>query len=100
MIPPMFNICNSIFQREVNGRFRHLNPIRSNLIRNEVVPKRREHHSNWPVGTWRTGNITICVLFFYEDHEEFMEDLFFCSHDFNAVLEEYLDIYTPLENEE
>ncbi|VDI26896.1 Hypothetical predicted protein [Mytilus galloprovincialis] len=85
--------------REVNGPFRQFNPIRSNLIRNEVVPKRREHHSNWPVGTWRTGNIPICVLFFYEDHEEFMEDLFFCSHDLNAVLAEYLDIYTPLENE-
>lgn len=96
----MHNIYNIVFQRAVDGhifRGHTATLIKINLVRDNVSPLNlQEHHSTWPVGTWRRGSLSICVLFDFEDHEEFLEDLFFCGQCFDAVLTEYHYIYPSL----
>ena len=101
----MYNICSYFLQRQTHARVRQIDAYRHergvnmalvNLIREDVIPMQREHHSTWPVGRWRDGFLSICVLFYYEDHEDFLEDLFFCGHYFDGVLYEHHFLIPPL----
>ncbi len=105
MAHPMLNVCSYVLQRQTHGRVRQTDAHRHmaevnralvNLIREDVIPMRREYHSTWPVGRWQDGYISICVLFYYEEHEDFLEDLFFCGHCFDSVLYEHHFLIPPL----
>lgn len=90
MDPPTYNICQLFLKREINGQFILKKFKKTNLIRSDVDQLRVEEHTHWPVSVWRYNKLFICVLFYFDNHEEFLEDLHFCSHDFDAVIGEYL----------
>ena len=88
-----YNIYNLLSTREVNGGFISKKVRKTNLIRNEVDKYEYESTSHWPVETWRYNKLFICVLYNFDDHEEFLEDLFFNGHYFDAVLADYLNCH-------
>ncbi|VDI60107.1 Hypothetical predicted protein [Mytilus galloprovincialis] len=80
-------------ERELTGKIRRSRrgPKKTaNLIRNRVDKLHHEELSRCPVETWLLKNgYIVCILYNFEHHPEFIEDLYFCGCYFDAVLADY-----------
>ena len=88
-----FNMYTLLRERELTGKIRRSRrgPKKTaNLIRNRVNKLHHEELSRCPVETWLLKNgYIVCILYNFEHHPEFIEDLYFCGCYFDAVLADY-----------
>ena len=88
-----YNICSLIFQREISGKFVNKKLGKTNLIREDLNKLCYEDKSvyGYPVERYDVNiNYDICVLFFHDDNEDFLEDLHVCGYDYDGVFIPYL----------
>ena len=90
-----YNISILLNHREITGKFYTRKWGKTNLIRSNLNKLPYEQHSIYPVEVRKvSNNYRLCILFDYENDEDFEEDLHFCRYDFDAVLFEYLFKYS------
>lgn len=85
-----YNICNVLSQRQISGRISVPKRGTTNLDRYDVYKLEHEEKSIYPVETFNvTEHFCLCILFFYDDDEDFLEDMHILQYDFDAILDHY-----------